>query len=90
MATDLETKLAEALQSIKLWVCGDRHPNWASDWATICSRQNIADLCDGALAAYDAQKAAELKPWTCVDCGCQNPGGCAYCQHGRCSLGDGT
>lgn len=43
------TKMQDALLSIKGLVCGGKHPGWASDFKITQTRSHIADLCDVAL-----------------------------------------
>lgn len=43
-------ELLAALKTIKKTVCGERIPNWESDWNTTHTRGIIADVCDIAIA----------------------------------------
>lgn len=49
----------EALSHIKRRVCGERHPNWDSDMAVWRSRTVLADICDAALSAIEADGGAD-------------------------------
>ncbi len=40
----------EALEAIKLQVCGDKTPRWKDDGSTTNTRYWIADRCDAELA----------------------------------------
>lgn len=55
-------KLAQALRLIKDHVCGNRVPRWSTDEHVFASREAIANLCDEALAAHEAQAQAVPPP----------------------------
>jgi len=56
---DQETKiqgLVEALEKIKVAVCGDARPSWDVSPETTETRGRIANVCDVALTAYKEGK----------------------------------